>query len=320
MKLISIVIPCYNEAKNVPYAFERLGAVLCTLDTQYDFEIICVNDGSHDTTMDALQAQADTFAYPVHIVHLFRNFGSTIAITAGLHHANGDAVWVLDADMQNPPEVLSEFIAQWQDGCEIVYGHRIQRERLSPLRKALTALYYKVFNALSEVHIPRGTSEFVLLDKSLVDIYKTFGEQDMFTKGLYAWMGGKAGFVPYTPEDRKFGTTSFSPMRLFTLAFQGLFGFSNIPLRFIAVVGASVSVLAFLYILVRLVHYTVWGNTVAGYESTLMIMLFFGGVQMMSIGLLGEYIGRIYQETKKRPRYIVKNIYSNGKKSGKKTL
>ena len=310
MKVVSIVIPCYNESQSIAYGFERLQSVLDSLNQAYVFKIVCVNDGSTDNTVSAVQACAKNYPYTIKVVDLFRNFGASMAISAGLHHANGDAVWVLDADMQNPPEILPDFLQQWKQGCDIVYGKRITREKRSLLRKVLTHTYYKMFNRLSEVHIPKGTSEFVLLDKKMVQTYCGFREQDMFTKGLYAWMGGVAGFVEYTPEDRKYGTSSFSAYRLFKLAFQGVFGFSVVPLRLISLVGFIVSIVSFLYILVRLVHYLIYGNAVAGYESTLVIILFIGGIQMLCMGMLGEYIGRIYSETKRRPQFIVRNIYT----------
>ncbi len=311
MKKISVLIPCYNESPNISYAFDRLHSVLHGLDDTYIFEIVCVNDGSRDDTMAQLLQQAKISAYAVKIVDLLRNFGSALAITAGIHHTSGDAVWVVDADMQNAPELLPEFLHHWQQGCDVVYGKRIAREKLGFMRAVLTRIYYRLFNAFSQVHIPSGTSEFVLLDRRIVEIYGTFHEQDMFTKGIYAWIGGKHGFVEYVPEDRQHGTSTFSWLQLFKLAFQGLFGFSVVPLRFISAFGVVVSLVAFVYMMIRLVLYAVYGNPVQGYESTLVIILFIGGIQMLGMGILGEYVGRIYNETKNRPQYTVRKVHDN---------
>ncbi len=314
MKKISILIPCYNESENIKYAFERLYQVLEGLKNIYAFEIVAVNDGSQDDTIIQLMQQTKHGMYPVVVVDLLRNFGASLAIAAGMCHATGDAIWVVDADMQNSPELLPKFLQHWENGCDIVYGKRLQREKIGRMRKGLTHVYYKVFNLLSDVHIPAGTSEFVLLDRTIADIYCAFGEQDMFNKGIYAWIGGTQGFVAYVPEDRQYGKTTFSFIKLLRLACKGLFGFSVIPLRFISAFGVMVSVLAFLYMIIRLVLYVMHGNPIQGYESTVVIILFIGGIQMLGMGILGEYVGRIYNETKNRPQYTIRKVYNDQKR------
>ena len=303
---VSLVVPFYNEAQGIA-AFEA--GVRATLEALpgYEFEVVCVDDGSGDATLAGLQAAAARDPRYV-VIGLSRNFGKEAALTAGIDHASGDAVIPMDADLQDPPELLAQLLAQWRDGAEVVLAHRVDRSTDRYLKRTVAGLFYRIHNRLSDIKLPEDVGDFRLMDRAVVDAVRRLPERQRFMKGLFAWVGFKTRSVEYRRPARAAGQSHFSGLRLWNFALDGITSFSTLPLRiwsYIGLVGALVSFSYGAYILLRTV---VFGVDVPGYASLLAATLFVGSVQLLSIGILGEYIGRIYLETKQRPTYIVRSI------------
>jgi polyisoprenyl-phosphate glycosyltransferase len=288
---LSIVIPVLNEAEGLPHLVARLTPVLDALPVSR-WEVICVDDGSSDATLQMLREQhARDSRYKA--VSLSRNFGKERAIAAGLRHATGDAVVLIDADLQHPPELLAEFVRLWREGHEDVYGLRRDRMTDGLLRGLFARSFYALFHGLSATPLPDGAGDFRLLDRKAVDAMNKFGERERFNKGLYSWIGFRSVAVPYTVADRKHGRPKWSPRRLFHFALDGIMSFSTVPLRIWSYLGLIISLFAIAYAIWFLVYTLVFGADLLG------------GVQLISLGVLGEYIGRIYEEVKARPLYLV---------------
>jgi glycosyltransferase involved in cell wall biosynthesis len=303
---ISVVVPFYNEGPNVRALLARLIPVL--QKTGETWEIVCVNDGSRDNTLDLLIDASD--AHPgVKVIDLSRNFGKDLALSAGLAYASGRAVIPIDADLQHPPEVILELLAKWREGYEMVYAVRRSRDDQSTGGRLFARTFYWLFKKFSEVNLPEGAGDFRLLDRKVVDALNRMPERNRFMKGIFAWVGFKQIGVPYDVEERAHGTSKFSAMSLIKFALSGLAAFSNLPLRIWGIVGASISLLAFAYIAVRLVRAAIVGIDVPGYESIIVTILFLGGIQLISLGVLGEYLGRVFDEVKGRPLYVVREEY-----------
>ncbi len=299
---ISILIPVYNEAEALPDLLRRLGQVLGGLDESW--EVLFVNDGSHDATWLQLRdkhKQDDRFR----AISLSRNFGKEIAIAAGLRYAKGDAVILMDADLQHPPEVVAKFVEHWREGYKIVYGQRIDRRTDGPMRRFLAKVFYQIYNALVDTDIPEGAGDFRLLDRQAVDALNDIGERTRFNKGLYSWIGFKSIGVPYTVVERKHGNSKWSFINLATFAVDGLTSFTTIPLRVWSLLGVIISLFALVYAGGYFVRTLVFGIDVPGFPSLIISVMFFSGVQLISLGVLGQYIGRIYEEVKARPLFIV---------------
>lgn len=305
-RLLSVVIPCYNEEEGVDSLFERLLPVLEAL--KIPFEVVCVNDGSRDRTLERLLAVARRRPEVV-VVDLSRNFGKERALSAGLAQAAGEVVVPMDADLQHPPEALAEMIDRWQDGYEMVYAVRHARTGQSVSEKLFAKAFYWCFDNLSEVPLPREAGDFRLMDRRVVNAINRMPERSRFMKGIFAWVGFRQTAVTYTQGERVAGTTKWGTWKLLRFAFDGLTAFSNFPLRVWSVIGAFIAGLAFVYILVRIVRTVVWGIDVPGYESILASVLFLGGVQLITLGILGDYIGRVFDEVKGRPLYLVRETY-----------
>ena len=304
-KLLSVVIPCYNESANIEPLFARLFPVLDTLPM--DWEVVCVNDGSRDDTLDRLVA-VHAREPRVRVVDLSRNFGKEAALSAGLDHALGRAVVPLDADLQDPPEVLPAMIAKWREGHDIVYGVRDNRDTDS-LPKRLTAdLYYRAHNLLTHDKIPEHAGDFRLLDRKVVDVIRAMPERNRFMKGLFAWAGFRQSSVSYTREPRRVGRTKFNYWKLWTFALDGITSASTVPLRVWSYIGASVALLALAYAIFVVIRTLIFGVDTPGYASLMVAILFLGGLQLFSLGILGEYVGRIFTETKGRPIYVVREM------------
>jgi glycosyltransferase involved in cell wall biosynthesis len=299
---LSVIVPVLNEAENIPELAPRLAAALDPIVASW--EAIFVDDGSTDATMQAirdLNARDKRFR----AVSLSRNFGKEIAIAAGLEHAKGRAAVIIDADLQHPPEMIGRFVELWRQGYENVYGQRIDRSADSALRRALTERFYKLFEAFGETPLPSGAGDFRLLDRKAIDALNAMPERARFSKGLYAWIGFKSIGVPFEVADRAHGVSKFSYRKLTRFALDGLTSFSSLPLQVWTYVGFAISALALLAAVYFLLEYMIVGATTPGFATIIISVMMLAGVQLLSLGVLGSYIGRIFSEVKRRPLYIV---------------
>jgi len=308
---LSVVIPCYNEGENVALLFARLLPVLDGLGVS--FEVVCINDGSRDDTLDRL-LEVQKGDARLRIIDLSRNFGKEKALSAGLFHCRGLAVVPMDADLQHPPEAIADMLAKWREGFEVVFARRDARTGQTLSEKLFAKAFYWVFDHLSDVHLPREVGDFRLMDRKVVDTINQMPERSRFMKGIFAWVGYRHAEIVYRQGERAAGTTKFNSLKLLRFAFDGLTSFSNFPLRVWGGVGAIVSSLAFLYIVIRLIRTMIWGIDVPGYESTLMSVLFLGGIQLLTLGIIGDYLGRVFDEVKGRPLFIIRQLYEPGGK------
>jgi glycosyltransferase involved in cell wall biosynthesis len=304
---LSVVIPCYNEQQGLDRLFDRLLPVLDRLGIPY--EVVCVNDGSRDATLDGLVAAARRSPV-VTVIDLSRNFGKERALSAGLAHAGGEVVVPMDADLQHPPEAIAAMIEKWRDGYEVVYAVRDARTGQGIGDRLFAKAFYWVFDHLSEVPLPREVGDFRLMDRKVVDAINRMPERSRFMKGIFAWVGFRQTGITYHQGERAVGTSRFGFLRLLGFAIDGLTSFSNFPLKVWGLVGAAISALAFVYIVFRIVRTLVWGIDVPGYESILASVLFMGGMQLLTLGILGDYLGRVFDEVKGRPLYIVREVYT----------
>jgi len=301
--LVSVVIPCMNEEAVVRETCDRLITVLGP--AQFAFELIFVDDGSKDRTAEILR-ELQLRDSRVRVVRLSRNFGHQIAITAGLEHTAGDAVAVIDADLQDPPEVLPELVAQWLEGYDVVYGVRTERQGESAFKRWTAKAFYRLISSLSDTEIPLDTGDFRLMDRRVVDALLSMPERDRFIRGMVGWLGFSQTSVAYTRAPRFAGETKFPLFKMLKFATDGIVSFSIIPLRLATWMGFLASGLSVLGIVVVLLerYFGVLG-LVKGWSSTVIAVLFIGGVQLVCMGIIGEYVGRIYGETKRRPLYVV---------------
>ena len=301
--LISVIVPAYNEASVLEAFHQRAAAVFDRLDG-FRWELVFINDGSRDATqsvIDGLCARDQR----VGSVQLSRNFGKEIAMTAGLDHARGDAVVVIDADLQDPPELMEEFLHHWQGGFDVVYATRTEREGETWAKKSSANLFYRLMSRLSHVEIPRDTGDYRLMSRRAVDALLRLREQHRFMKGLFAWIGFPSRSVEYRREPRAAGSTKFNYWKLWNFAVEGITSFSTAPLKMATYFGFVVALVAFAAGVWIIAKTLIWGDAVRGYPSLMVTMLFLGGVQLFFIGILGEYLGRIFVETKGRPLYLV---------------
>ncbi len=306
-KLISIIIPAYNEEAVLDKLFARLEK-LADDNSNYNFEFLYINDGSRDNTFEILQKQAkkdDRISY----VSFSRNFGKETAMLAGFDYARGDAVVNIDADLQDPPELIPEMIKLWEDGFDDVYAKRRSRAGESWLKKLTSKLYYQILQRSTTIPIQVDTGDFRLMSRRFVDALQQFRESERYTKGMYSWIGFKKKEILYDRDPRAAGNTKWNYAKLINLAIDGITSFTTAPLRVSTYCGLIVSFIAFIYIL-YLVFRPLFGVVnVPGYSSTLAIILFLGGIQLLSLGIIGEYIGRIFNETKSRPLYFVEEYH-----------
>jgi len=305
-RLLSIVVPAYNEEKVLPEFHRRASVALDSL--MYEREIIYVNDGSTDDTLRVMLELKKSDSR-VTIVDLSRNFGKEIALTAGLDYAHGDGVVVIDADLQDPPELIHELIKDWEEGYDVVYAKRISREGESLLKKATSKLFYRLMQQISGVKIPEDTGDFRLLSRRAVDSLKQMREQHRFMKGLFTWIGYPQKSVLYQRDPRFAGKTKWSYWRLWNFALEGITSFTTGPLKIATYVGLSTSFLALIYAAFVFFKALIYGDPVQGYPSLMVVILFLGGTQLFSIGVIGEYLGRMFNEIKRRPLYFVKDYY-----------
>ena len=306
--ILSVVVPVKDEEVAIAAFVTRVSAVIEGLSdpAAQSYEILFVDDGSTDRTMAAI-AQAHLANPRVRALSLSRNFGKEAALSAGLDHAQGQAVVPMDVDLQDPPEVLAEMVSKWRGGFDMVYGVRRDRATDSLPKRLSADLYYKAHNLLSSDKIPDHAGDFRLLDRRVVDVLRTLPERNRFMKGLFAWSGFKSASVEYERAERTLGTTKFRAWKLWTLALDGITSSSTLPLRIWTYIGGGVAILSFLYALFIITKALFFGIAVPGYASIMVAVLFLGGLQLLSLGILGEYVGRIMIETKKRPLYIIRD-------------
>lgn len=302
--LLSVVVPFYNEAPNIERFFARLLPMLEGLGAKW--EVICIDDGSSDNTLARLTAVHGR-ENRVKVIVLSRNFGKEQALSAGLAAAAGEAVVPMDADLQHPPEVIPDMLAKWHEGYEVIYAQRRERVGQSAFSRFQAKAFYWLFRRLSDVPLPPDAGDFRLLDRKVVDVINDMPERTRFMKGIFTWVGFHQIGVPFDQEERHAGNSRWNFINLLRFAFDGLIAFSDMPLRIWTVVGGVVSLFAFFYIVVRLLHALIYGIDVPGYESLIVIMLFLGGVQLLTLGILGHYLGRVFNEVKGRPLYIVRD-------------
>jgi glycosyltransferase involved in cell wall biosynthesis len=299
---ITFVIAAYNEQAALPLMHARLSAVMDALDA--DAQVLYVDDGSRDGTWDVMQqlAAADP---RVGLLRLARNFGKELALTAGLDHVDTDAAMVLDADGQDPPELAPQFVARWREGYDVVYGTRLRRDGETWLKRATAAAFYRVMGRLSDTSIPRDTGDFRLISRRVLDALRQMRERQRFMKGLFAWVGFRQVSFPYEREARVAGGSKFNYWRLWNLALEGITSFSTVPLRLATYVGVFTAIVAFAWGLWIIARTVLWGDPVQGWPSLMTAMLFLGGLQLVALGIVGEYLGRLYVEVKQRPLYLV---------------
>lgn len=302
---ISCIVPVYNEAENVQPFLTELSHQLKKLTNR--FEIIVVNDGSKDTTVEKIiELPTD---YCIKLICFSRNFGKETALTAGLEHSQGDVTILMDADFQHPIEILPEFLHQWALGYEMVYGIRNNRNNESRLKRHFTHLFYWLMTLITKIDIPNNAGDFRLLDKKVVKALNTFNERSRFMKGLYAWVGFKKVAVPFDVQDRAQGKSSWGFKRLAELALTGITTFSDIPLRVWGFIGFIVSLISLIYAIYIVTVTLLFGADLPGFPSIIVAIMFLGGIQLLSIGIMGEYIARIFTEVKQRPKYIIEHKY-----------
>lgn len=307
---LSCILPCHNEARNLDSLMPRLIETLRGLVSQW--EVILVDDGSTD---DSPRVLARWSAHEgVRALELSRNFGKEAALTAGLHAARGDVVVMMDADLQHEPELIPTLLQKWREGADTVYAVRSSREDESVFKRVGTRSFYALVNAADRFEVPPGAGDFRLMDRRVVDALLALPERNRFMKGLYAWVGFNAVAVPYMPASRAYGSSNFSPMRLVRLSLDGLTAFTTWPLRAVSLVGFSLATLAFLYGAYLTAVYFIYGHDVSGWTTIVVSLMLFAGIQLVSLGIVGEYVGRVFEEVKRRPLFIVKREQGRGLK------
>lgn len=308
---VSLLIPCYNEEASLPILYEEL-VRLMDYHTQYEWEVLFVNDGSRDATIQLikdLHRKDSRIAY----VDLSRNFGKEAAMLAGFDYVTGDCMVILDADLQDPPSLIPEMLKYWEEGYDDVYAKRASRGKESWLRKKLSLLYYDILQRSTKVEILPNVGDFRLLDRKCIEALKSLRESERYTKGMFCWVGFNKKEIVFDRGDRVAGNTSWNFLSLFNLAIEGITSFTTTPLRLSTIMGFIVSLFAFIYMCVIVTKTLIWGDEVQGFTTLFVFISFLGGVQLISLGIIGEYLGRIFHETKNRPVYVVKEYQSHEK-------
>ena len=305
MKLL-LIIPAYNEQESLPLLYDKLTEVVGSLP-QYEWEFMFVNDGSRDRTLEMLQ-ELRAKDKRVNYVDLSRNFGKEVAMLAGFDYVSGDCVVIMDADLQHPPHMIAKFLEKWEEGYEDVYAVRKTRGKESKLRKSLTMTYYRILQHTTRVEVLPNVGDFRLLDRKCINMLRKMRDAERYTKGMYCWIGCRKTGVEFEQGDRLEGESKWNFGALLNLAINGITSFTIAPLRLVSVFGILVAVVAFVYMVYILLKALIWGDPVAGYPSMMVVILFLGGVQLIGLGILGEYVGRIFNETKNRPVYFIESF------------
>lgn len=305
-KLVTVLIPCFNEQESIPALYERLSAVADSR-SDYDWEIVAINDGSTDATLAMLMqlhARDPRWRY----VDLSRNYGKETAMLAGMDYAQGDCVVIMDSDLQHPPEEIPRMLELWRQGYDDVYGKRRQRGREPWLRRKLSMIYYRLLQSTTNIPVLQNTGDFRLLDRVCVDALTAMRESQRYTKGLYCQIGFRKASFEFDQQDRLAGTTKWNLRSLTGLAVDGITSYTTAPLRIATIMGFVVSLIAFIYMIWVFVKAAIYGDPQAGFPTIMTVMLFLGGVQLLTLGILGEYVGRIFTEVKRRPPYFVREV------------
>lgn len=301
---ITILIPCHNEQESLPSLYESL-IEMADSQGNYDWEFLFVNDGSTDNTLEVIKHYKEKDSR-ISYLDLSRNFGKECAMLAGFDYAKGDAVVIIDADLQDPPTLIPDMIALWEQGVEDVYARRLERGKESWLRRKLSLLFYSLLQRVSRLDILENVGDFRLLDRKCIDALKKMREHERYTKGMYCWIGFKKQEILFERNNRLLGKSSMNFGTLFNLAIDGIVSFTTMPLRLATVVGLTISVFAFLYMCFFLIRTLVIGDPVQGFPTLIIVMLFLGGANLLFLGIIGEYIAKIYNETRNRPNYVVR--------------
>ena len=312
-KKISILVPCFNEEQSLPLLYDALHKVSVE-NPLYEWEFLFINDGSRDNTLSVLEqlrAQDEQCCY----VDLSRNYGKEAAMLAGFDYVTGDAVVIMDADLQHPPHVIPQMITKWEEGYDDVYAQRITRGKESWLRKRLSLAYYKLLTKSSRIDVLPNVGDFRLLDRQCIEALKSMREQGRYTKGMYCYIGFRKAAVEFETQERIAGESSMNYRNLVHLAAEGIMSYTTAPLRWAAVFGTIISLVAFVYAIGILIKTLIWGDPVAGYPTLIVVILFLGGIQLLSLGIIGEYLGRVFNETKNRPVYFARTY--NGERVNK---
>lgn len=305
MKKISLVIPMYYEEEVAYKCYERVSNVLKNINYKYDYEIIFINDGSKDKTLEILEKIAEEDK-KVKIISFSRNFGHQAAVTAGLKEVNGDAIIIIDADLQDPPELIPEMMELWEQGNEVIYGKRKKRKGESTFKLLSAKMFYQTLNALSDVEIPKDTGDFRLVDRKVVDVINSLPEHNKFLRGLFSWVGFKQKAYEYERQERVAGKTKYPLKKMLKLASDGIISFSTKPLKIVGALGITSIIISIIILIYALISYALKLNHLsAGWTSIMVTVTFFAGVQLLSLWIISEYIGRIYDEAKERPQYII---------------
>lgn len=308
MKKVTILIPCYNEEASLPLLYPRLQELMNS-QPRYAWEILFVNDGSSDKTVEIIH-QLRAADKRISLVDLSRNFGKERAMLAGFDYAKGDCVVIMDADLQHPPHVIPQMLARWEEGFDDVYAERRTRGKEPWLRKQVSLLYYRLLQKTTRINILPNVGDFRLLDRKCIEVLRQLRESERNTKGLYCWIGFRKTSVAFETADRVAGTSSWNFWSLLNLAVNGITSFTTAPLRLATVLGFVVSLVAFVYMCYILLKTLLFGDPVQGFPTLLTVILFLGGVQLLSLGIIGEYLGRIFYESKHRPVYVVREYQS----------
>jgi predicted glycosyltransferase len=309
VKKISIVVPMYYEEEVAKECYSRLKGILEKIEN-YNYEIIFINDGSKDKTLPILMEIAEKDKN-VKVISFARNFGHQCAVTAGLQYVTGDAIVIIDADLQDPPELIPDMLKLWEDGNDVIYGKRKSREGESKFKLLTASMFYKTLNALSDVEIPKDTGDFRLVDRKVVDVINSLPEHNKFLRGLFSWVGFKQTPFEYERKERFAGKTKYPLKKMLKLAQDGIFSFSTKPLRIVGTMGIisiAISIIILIYAILSYIFN--WNNLTAGWTSLMVTMTFLSGMILISLWMIGEYIGRIYDETKRRPQYIIEKTYN----------
>ncbi|NOQ32273.1 MAG: glycosyltransferase [Helicobacteraceae bacterium] len=304
--LLSIIVPCYNEQEVVEHFLVEITKVLIT--SEHPYEIIFINDGSRDNTFNTILSLKEKYEH-IRLINLSRNFGKEAAMTAGLNEAKGELIVPIDVDLQDPPELILEFLKEWRNGYDVVVAKRVDRTSDSVAKRFSANLFYRFHNKISNVEIPNNVGDYRLITRKVLNAIQQLPENQRFMKGIFAWVGFKSAVVEYKREERHAGESSFNGWKLWNFALDGITSFSTVPLRVWLYVGILISATAVFFGMWIILKTLLFGVDTPGYASTLVITLFLGGIQLMGIGILGEYIGRLYMESKNRPVYIIENEY-----------
>lgn len=303
-KKISILVPAYNEEKSLPLLYEELRLIMNDTN-EYDWEVLFINDGSTDNTLNVIK-ELRKCDHRISYIDLSRNFGKEDAMLAGFDYVTGDCMIIMDADLQHPPHIIPIMLQKWEEGYDDVYAKRLSRGKEPWIRKKMSLLFYSILQKITRIEMLPNVGDFRLLDRKCIDVLKQLRESERYTKGLFCWIGFKKTYVEFQQQERIAGISSWNFLNLLGLGVEGIVSFSTAPLRISTFLGLIVSMLAIIYMIYIMVKAIFWGEVVAGYPTILSCILFLGGIQLLCLGIIGEYIARIFNESKKRPIYIVR--------------